>query len=162
MDPYFVVNSYSNNEFVTSSDVFQNKSDALEFKYFLDATNMLENKVVYCMVLNEKQESLLENDIEKRMEENLEMFEGYDMILKIFNYGSGYFLKCPEDNPYYGMEKYEDGTWDSSLGGWVFDEHCDIDKLSNLGMFTNIDYEMEHKKEYDQTEPQKYNLRKRT
>jgi hypothetical protein len=162
MDPYFVVNSYSNNEFVTSSDVFHNKSDALYFKYFLDSTNMLENKVVYCMVLNEKQESLLEDDIEKRMEENLEMFEGYDMILKIFNYGSGYFLKCPEDNPYYGMVKYEDGIWDSSLGGWVFDEHCDIDKLSNLGMFTNIEFEFDCEVVNEPTECKKYNLRKRT
>jgi hypothetical protein len=124
MEPYYLVNTYCDNNFVASSDVFYSKTDAVEFKKFLDEKNTFDNKLVYCVIVDDT-------------ETKFDNFDNFDMILKIYDYDGGYLLKCPEDNTYYGMDKYEEGKWDKELSGWVFPLECDIDKLGKLGIFTN-------------------------
>ena len=167
MTPYYLVNTYFDHEFIASSDVFYSKSDALEFKQFLDEKNTFDNKLVYCTVIEDncnkleakfgaKLEAKLEAKFGAKLEAKLEAKFGAKfgakLGLKIYNYGEGYILKCPEDNVYYGMNKFEDGLWGDDLGGWYFSGTCDLDRLSKLGIFTGEQYRISGNK---------YNLRKR-
>lgn len=149
MTPYYLVNTYFDHEFIASSDVFYSKSDALEFKQFLDEKNTFENKLVYCTVIEDNCNKL-EAKLESKLESKLEAKLG----LKIYNYGEGYILKCPEDNVYYGMNKFEDGLWGDDLGGWYFSGTCDLDRLNKLGIFTGEQFQY-------RISGNKYNLRKR-
>ena len=147
MEPYYLVNTYFDNNFVASSDVFYSKTDALEFKIFLDEKNTFVNKIVYCVIVDDTDTN----------------FDNFDMILKIYDNDSGYLLKCPEDNTYHGMDKYEDGKWDNELGGWIFPLECDIDKLGQLGFFTNEQFNGDSISTITcDTSNTKYNLRKRS
>lgn len=137
MEPYYLVNTYCDNNFVASSDVFYSKIDAVEFKKFLDEKNSFVNKLVYCVIVDDT-----ENELEEKLE--FDNFDNFDMILKIYDYDGGYLLKCPKDNTYYGMDKYEEGKWDKELSGWVFPLDCDIDKLGKLGIFTNEQFDGEN------------------
>lgn len=131
MEPYYIVNSYYDTEFISSSDVFFSKTDAIEFKTFLDNSNSFVNRVVYCVFLEEKKPEF-----------------------KIYSIKNGYLLKCPNNNTYYGMEKMEEGKWDSMQDGWVFSSDCDLEKLTRLGSFSENNISL--------TPSSKYNLRKRT
>lgn len=147
MDNYYIVNSYSFNtddssvSFVSSSDVFYSEFEAQKFKEFLDSSNSFENRVIYCIVKSDKTNEQHESTNTTKI---IKMF-------KIFNYGKGYFMKCPRQNIYYGMSKIEDGRWNDNLGGWIFPSTCNLEKLSRLGEFTNKKFSAN----------KKYNLRKR-
>ena len=150
MEPYYIVNTYSNTgnkntgDFVSGSDVFFSKMEAIEFKKYLDNSNAFVNRVVYCVFLPEKNMETFEEKLNKKLEKKTNF--------KIYSIKN--LLKCPNNNVYYGMDKMEEGRWDSIQDGWFFQLDCNLDKLSRLGSF--IESEMSLKPS------SRYNLRKRT
>jgi hypothetical protein len=152
MEPYYIVNTYSTTgnkntgDFVSGSDVFFSKMEAVEFKKYLDNSNAFVNRVVYCVFLPEKNMETFEVKLTKKLEKKTNF--------KIYSIKSGYLLKCHNNNVYYGMDKMEEGRWDSVQEGWVFQLDCNLDKLSRLGSFTESEMSL--------NPSSRYNLRKRT
>tara|TARA_B110001450_G_C17513488_1_gene437441 strand:- start:91 stop:750 length:660 start_codon:yes stop_codon:yes gene_type:complete len=148
MSAYYLVHTYLNNKFISSSDILESKKDAEELKILLDANNFnkdfnneFKNIIFYSQPITET------NNLEKT--NNKSIADTYEIInidnknnysntsnFKIYKYGSGFLLRCNKNNPYYGMDKFENGYWIKDMKGWFFRKNH-TEKLEKLGEFTD-------------------------
>ena len=110
MDTYYIINSYLENQFVSQSDIFYDKTKALELKTTLDNKSQTQNIIFECKSINNPDKS----------------------IMKLYNYKYGFLLVPSKNNIYYGMKKFNKGYWCGDLNGWYYDKD-EYDNLINRG-----------------------------
>jgi hypothetical protein len=110
MESYYIINSYINSKFISSSDPFYTKEEAKQTKELLDNNDAIHNVIFKC--------ASLETTKYKKM--------------KLYPYAKGYLLVPDKTNPYYGMERLNNGDWCEDVGGWFYDK-SEYDNLIKLG-----------------------------
>ena len=110
MESYYIINSYINTKFISSSDPFYTKEEAKQTKELLDKNNSLTNFIFKC--------DPLETTKNKKM--------------KLYSYVKGYLLVPDKTNPYYGLMRLNNGDWCEDVGGWFYDK-SEYDNLIKLG-----------------------------
>ena len=98
MSSYYIINTYNKSNFLGSSDIFYEKSDALETKKLLDTNTNVTNIIFNCKPINCKPDRTLHT------------------------YNNGYLLIPTKDDIYYNMEYYNKGIWLDDMNGWYYDK----------------------------------------
>ena len=102
MNPYYIINTYFNDIFISSSDMFDTYTKALEVKNMLDNNNT-KNIIFKCEPFtNENNETMVSND------------------MTLYKYSNGYLLIPTKDNVYYGMTHFNRGEWCYDIEGWFY------------------------------------------
>lgn len=110
MESYYIINSYINSLFISSSEPFYNKDDAKNAKRILDNNESTYNVIFKC--------SPTEKNKNKKM--------------KLYKYTNGYLLIPNKTITYYGMERLNKGVWCNDVEGWFYDKK-EYDNLIDLG-----------------------------
>lgn len=132
MNPYYIINTYFNDIFMSSSDVFDTYTKALEVKNILDNNSSTKTIIFKCdQFTNENNETMGTND------------------MTLYKYINGYLLIPTKDNVYYGMTYFNRGEWCEDIEGWFYNK-TEYDVLLERG------YRLETKLKIDY---KKYNIR---
>lgn len=142
MSAYYLVHTYFNNKFISTSDILESKKDAEELKIVLDENYNFNNIIFYSQPITDNLEknnkSISDSyeiiNIDKNNNNNLNT--GNTGNFKIYKYGCGFLLRCDKKNPYYGMDKFENGYWIKDMKGWFFRKNH-TEKLDKIGQFTD-------------------------
>ena len=106
MEPYYIINSYINSTFISSSEPFSTKEDAENTKEILDNGNANMTNIIFkCSPLEKKNKKM-----------------------KLYDYTKGYLLVPDKTSPYYGMERLNNGDWCEDVNGWFYSKN-EYDKL---------------------------------
>lgn len=97
MSSYYIINTYTESKFLGSSDIFYEKSEALEAKALLDKNTNVTNIVFNCSPIND------------------------NSYRSLHKYNNGYLLIPNIDDTYYEMEFYNKGIWLNDMKGWYYD-----------------------------------------
>lgn len=107
MESYYIINSYINGAFVSSSDIFHDKNKIDKLKSILDKKSNSTNVIFECKPLD--------NTIDLKEQ-------------KLYKYLKGYVLVPNEYDPYYEMDRLNNGDWCDDLKGWYYNKN----ELENL------------------------------
>jgi len=99
MESYYIINSYINSTFISSSDPFYTKEEAKQTKELLDKNDNI-NIIFKCSPIKK-------NKIKK---------------MKLYKYSNGYLLIPHKNDPYYGMERLNNGDWCDDVNGWFYEK----------------------------------------
>tara|TARA_B110000046_G_C12870213_1_gene345674 strand:- start:79 stop:720 length:642 start_codon:yes stop_codon:yes gene_type:complete len=142
MDIYYIINSYLDEMFVSSSDIFHDKNEIDNLKSVLDkktnTTNVIfeckpiDNNVNYTNNVNDANDSNDTNDANDSLKQPI-----------LYKYFKGYVLVPNKNDPYYEMTRLNNGDWCDDLKGWYYNKN-EIDKLKERGYTINskliVDY----------------------
>ena len=106
MNTYYIINSYINDSFVSTSDIFTVKEDVFNLKKILDQNIQTKNIVFEC------------NPIDSCNVNRC----------KLYKYLKGYVLIPDKNDPYYEMQRLNNGDWCDDLKGWYYSSN----ELGNL------------------------------
>jgi hypothetical protein len=99
MNTYYIINSYIDEKFISSSDIFYDKNKIKEVKNILDKNINTKNIIFECKPL----------------------YDNIDLTKPIlYKYFKGYVLVPTESDPYYEMERLNNGDWCEDLKGWYY------------------------------------------
>ena len=102
MNSYYIINTYFNDIFISSSDLFDTYTNALEAKNILDNNSKTKTIIFKCDPFKNK------------------TLDTNDMIL--YKYSNGYLLIPKKDNVYYGMHHFNRGEWCEDIEGWLYNK----------------------------------------
>ena len=106
MNSYYIINTYYNNLFISSSDTFDTYSKALEAKTILDNNSKTKTIIFKCKpFINENNENIFSSD------------------MTLYKYSNGYLLIPNKDNVYYGMKHFNRGEWCEDIDGWYYNNN---------------------------------------
>ena len=108
MESYYIINSYINSRFISSSEPFYSKDEAKKTKKLMD-NDAIDNFLFKCSPFKQKKY--------KKM--------------KLYSYVKGYLLIPHTSNPYYGMMRLNNGEWCEDVKGWFYDK-SEYDNLIEL------------------------------
>ena len=121
MESYYIINSYINSQFISSSEPFYNKDDAKNAKRILDNNDSTYNVIFKC--------SPTEKNKNKKM--------------KLYKYTNGYLLIPNKTSTYYGMERLNKGVWCNDVEGWFYDKK-EYDNLIENGYTLSDKYKIDY------------------
>lgn len=113
MKSYYIINSYINSKFISSSNPFYSKDDAQHAKEILDNNDSIYNVIFKCRHAEKDK-------------------KGKKDKMKLYRYAKGYLLLPHKSNPYYGLERLNKGDWCDDVQGWFYDK-TEYDNLIDLG-----------------------------
>ena len=106
MESYYIIHSYIDGKYLSSTDIINLKDDVLYLKEKFDNNNSnITNTIFYSSPLNESTKST-------------------DMSL--YKYLNGYLLIPTKNHTYYGMERLNNGIWMDDVEGWFYDKQNSI------------------------------------
>lgn len=119
MEHYYIIHSFINNDYISSTDILKTKNDAKNLKDILDkdkdkdnTKDKIENIIYYCKPLNENNEN------------NIKLKD-----MKLYRYLNGFLLVPDKNSIIYGLEILHDGYWMKDMEGWFYDKKL-YDKIS--------------------------------
>tara|TARA_B100001142_G_scaffold327320_1_gene384691 strand:- start:184 stop:765 length:582 start_codon:yes stop_codon:yes gene_type:complete len=107
MESYYIINSYIDEKFISSSDIFYDIKKIKEVKNILDTNSNTKNVIFEC----------------KPIDESID-----ESTTKLYKYLKGYLLVPNKSDPYYEMERLNNGDWCDDLKGWYYNK----EELKNL------------------------------
>ena len=123
MNTYYIINSYIDEKYISSSDIFYDKKEIDYLKSVLDKKGNTENIIYECKPINTNINS------------------SQPILYKYFN---GYLLVPNENDPYYEMERLNNGDWCEDIKGWFYNK-SELEKLEERGYVIDskliVDYE---------------------
>tara|TARA_B110001469_G_C9615547_1_gene306417 strand:+ start:1024 stop:1617 length:594 start_codon:yes stop_codon:yes gene_type:complete len=133
MNSYYIINTYYNDHFLSSSDIFESYTKALEVKNILDNNSTTKTSIFKCQPFtNENNENIFSSG------------------MTLHKYSNGYLLIPTKDNVYYGMGHFNRGEWCEDIEGWFY-------KKSEYNALIERGYKLEKKLKFDY---KKYNIGK--
>jgi len=119
MDSYYIINSYVNGTFVSQTDIYHNKNEITNLKSILDKKSNIKNIIFECKAINNENEN--ENENENDIKHPI-----------LYKYLNGYVLVPNKSDPYYEMERLNNGDWCDDLKGWYYNK-LEIENLKQRG-----------------------------
>jgi hypothetical protein len=120
MDSYYIINSYINGEFVSSSDIFHDKNEITHLKSVLDKKSDTKNVIFECKPIT--------ND--NNADNPINPINPTQPIL--YKYFKGYVLVPNKNDPYYEIERLNNGDWCDDLKGWYYN-NSELESLEQRG-----------------------------
>jgi hypothetical protein len=143
MNSYYIINSYINNEFVSSTDIFNDINEIINLKSVLDTKLNTQNVIFECKPISINTN---DNDNENDNENENEIENDNDNHLKyriLYKYFDGYVLVPDKNDSYYEIERLNKGDWCNDLKGWYYNKK-EIENLEKIGNTINskllVDY----------------------
>ena len=111
MNTYYIINSYIDDKFISSSDIFHDKNKISDVKHILDTNSNTKNIIFECKPL----------------------YDNIDLTKPIlYKYFKGYVLVPNKNDPYYEMERLNNGDWCNDLKGWYYN-NSELESLEQRG-----------------------------
>jgi len=110
MNTYYIINSYIDDKFISSSDIFFDKNKINDVKHILDTNSNTKNIIFECKPLD-----------------NIDLSKPI-----LYRYFKGYVLVPTESDPYYEMDRLNNGDWCYDLKGWYYNKN-ELENLEQRG-----------------------------
>lgn len=109
MDSYYIINSYVNGTFVSQTDIFHEKNEITNLKSILDKKSNIQNVIFECKPINDNFKKAI-----------------------LYKYLNGYLLVPNKNDPYYEMERLNNGDWCDDVKGWYYNK-SELENLEQTG-----------------------------
>ena len=117
MDSYYIINSYINGEFVSSSDIFHDKNEITHLKSVLDKKSDTKNVIFECKPITNDNKATNDNTNPINPINPINITQPI-----LYKYLKGYVLVPNKNDPYYEMERLNNGDWCDDLKGWYYNK----------------------------------------
>jgi len=115
MNSYYIINSYINDTFVSSTDIFNDKNEITHLKSVLDNKSDTQNVIFECKPINNENQN--KNDLKHPI---------------LYKYLKGYVLVPDKNDSYYEINRLNNGDWCDDLKGWYYNK-LEIENLEQRG-----------------------------